>query len=189
MSYLNNEYKSHSWAWESSIPSEVCDLIVSEYLKHNSSKGLVIEGDQDKRNADIIFENMQWINALTIGYIKTANYMNFNYDLSIFDKEDVQFSIYKKNQFYGTHIDSSPYYNNIAETRKLSLSLQLSDPKDYEGGELILYGPDNQKKWTMLKSKGTVIVFSSNILHEVTPIISGTRYSLVKWYHGDKSFR
>ena len=64
------------------------------------------------------------------------------------------------------------------------MSLQLSDKESYDGGDLILYYDGDA--YPTPKSKGTVIVFDSRITHEVTPVISGERYSLVKWVHGDK---
>ena len=78
--------------------------------------------------------------------------------------------------------DGSSEY--VAHTRKLSMSLQLSDEKSYDGGDLILYY--DQQKYPTPKSKGTIIVFDSRITHEVTPVTRGERYSLVKWIHGDK---
>ena len=39
------------------------------------------------------------------------------------------------------------------------------------------------------KSKGSLIIFDSRMSHEITPVKSGVRYSLVKWYHGDKPLR
>jgi PKHD-type hydroxylase len=66
--------------------------------------------------------------------------------------------------------------------RKLSFTLQLSDPADYDGGELQLM---NSKKPTIAsREQGYVMVFPSYTLHEVTPVTRGTRYSLVSWVTG-----
>jgi len=66
--------------------------------------------------------------------------------------------------------------------RKLSLVLQLSDPKDYEGGELILHL--SEEPTVVPKKQGYVTIFPSFVLHEVTPVTSGTRHSLVSWISG-----
>ena len=71
--------------------------------------------------------------------------------------------------------------------RKLSMVIQLSDPKDYKGGELelnppALAGPDAEK----LKQRGTAICFPSLVEHRVKPVTEGTRYSLVAWFEGPK---
>jgi PKHD-type hydroxylase len=70
--------------------------------------------------------------------------------------------------------------------RKLSLSIQLTDPKEYEGGELILYEDD--KGTEMKKEQGTLVLFPSYILHEVKPVTKGERNSLVAWVTG-KQFK
>ena len=69
--------------------------------------------------------------------------------------------------------------------RKLSITIQLSSPQDYEGGDLILHNGEPEK---MQKELGKLIVFPSYTLHEVTPVTKGTRYSLVAWVAG-KPFR
>ena len=63
------------------------------------------------------------------------------------------------------------------------MSIQLTDPKNYEGGELILY--NNEKGDIVNKEQGTLILFPSFILHEVTPITKGERNSLVSWVTGN----
>jgi PKHD-type hydroxylase len=68
------------------------------------------------------------------------------------------------------------------EPRKLSLSLQLSDPAQYQGGELEVRA-GNQVD-VAPKARGTVIAFPSYVLHRVTPTTSGARKSLVVWAVG-----
>jgi len=68
--------------------------------------------------------------------------------------------------------------------RKLSVSIQLSDPEDYEGGDLeLLYGTEPQK---LDRSRGALIVFPSFMLHRVTPVTRGARWSLVAWLLGKR---
>ena len=86
-----------------------------------------------------------------------------------------------KGEFYKMHMDFGP---DIHMTRKLSITVQLSDENSYDGGDLIIYY--SGEHYIAPKAKGTVIVFDSRLTHEVTPIIKGERHSLVKWFHGDK---
>lgn len=72
----------------------------------------------------------------------------------------------------------------LPHNRKLSMSLQLSDPNDYEGGELLLHLSHNPT--VISKQKGMMVFFPSHTLHEVTPVTKGERYSLVAWIHGSK---
>ena len=92
----------------------------------------------------------------------------------------------KKGHFYNWHKDVS--VNNNTPHRKLSISVNLSDPKDYEGGDLEMknyWGSQDLKMPTHeLRKQGTVIVFPSMLMHRVTEVKKGTRYSLVQWYSG-----
>ena len=67
-------------------------------------------------------------------------------------------------------------------TRKISASLQLSSPTDYNGGEMLI--KSNREAIISPKELGTLIVFPSFLLHKVKPIISGQRESLVIWISG-----
>jgi PKHD-type hydroxylase len=93
--------------------------------------------------------------------------------------EGFQFTRYDApTNYYGVHIDKM--LNGTV--RKLSLTIQLSSPEDYEGGELALY--TDKEAQLMLKELGKMIVFPSYVLHEVRPVTKGTRYSLVAWITG-----
>jgi PKHD-type hydroxylase len=63
----------------------------------------------------------------------------------------------------------------------------LSDPSEYEGGELDLeFGKPNDKpRYTSFKlPKGGLVFFQSDVWHRVCPITSGVRKSLVAWFSG-----
>jgi len=84
------------------------------------------------------------------------------------------------------------FAKNNQRIRKLSVTCSLSDPDDYEGGDLefSLYNPERSKrnnliKCTQIRPKGSIVVFPSYIWHRVNPVIKGTRYSLVIWNQGD----
>lgn len=76
----------------------------------------------------------------------------------------------------------------IGKMRKLSVTVSLSDPKDYDGGNLNFdlgpHRPDRYHECTEIRPRGSIIVFPSYIYHQVTPVTRGTRYSLVAWNLG-----
>lgn len=120
-----------------------------------------------------LYDRMAWI-------VRQLNSQFYNYDLYGF-VEDFQYTIYDGSEqgFYDWHIDCGA---NDVSPRKFSMVLQLSDPKDYDGGELQIMvdkGPEIAPK-----EKGTVIAFPSFRLHRVTPVVSGTRKSIVIWVTG-----
>ena len=106
--------------------------------------------------------------------------------------------------FFGFHIDNLEYMqlgeyherdrgeykrhhdvfwlNGTNKHRKLSVVLQLTDPKTYEGGKLTL-NVQNQKPEDYFQ-QGTVIWFPSFIEHWVTPVTKGVRNSVVCWFEG-----
>jgi len=93
--------------------------------------------------------------------------------------EYIQYTVYNSDDegYYDWHIDMGP----LKAKRKLSLVCQLSDPSEYEGGELQI---NTGSVLTAEKEKGTVILFPSYLLHRVTPVTKGTRRSLVLWIEG-----
>ena len=172
------------WIWESDIPDSICDQIIEFSNLTEFQKGMTAIGDPTRKvDVKFLHEEYNWINALMFGYAMFANSQNFKYNLSVHDREGVQLSHYKIGEYYGQHMDFNISSDDIGHTRKLSMSLQLSDEKSYDGGDLNLYY--SGEKYIAPKSKGTVIVFDSRTTHEVTPVIRGERYSLVKWVHGD----
>lgn len=93
--------------------------------------------------------------------------------------EHIQYTVYNAEDqgYYDWHIDMGPDKGR----RKLSLVCQLSDPSEYEGGELQI---NTGNILVPEKEKGTVILFPSYLLHRVTPVTKGTRRSLVLWIEG-----
>lgn len=128
----------------------------------------------------------EWLYKKIIQTIKEVNALNFNYIITFL--EMLQFTEYDEvnKGMYRVHNDSGDnnHIDNSVDIRKISFSVQLSDSVDYEGGDLILYGEEENQLKKMTRNKGDVIFFSSNIEHEVTPVTKGKRYSLVGWVNG-----
>lgn len=138
----------------------------------------------DIRKSKIIFipnncADIQWLFEMTALSIRHINDNYFQYDLDSI--ELLQFTEYDASYqgFYGKHIDV--IYNKRVQ-RKLSFSIQLSDPTDYQGGDLLLHNEQNPTYCP--REQGTAIFFPSYTLHEVTPITAGKRYSIVGWTLG-----
>jgi PKHD-type hydroxylase len=126
-------------------------------------------------------EESSWLFRSLTDAIAHANNKWFNFDLNYI--ESLQFSVYNEGDFYEPHIDTA--YQGLGQyPRKLSFTLQLTDPSEYEGGdvELITSGIP----FPISKQRGTITFFPSYILHEVKPITKGTRKALVGWVHGPK---
>ena len=142
-----------------------------------------------KRITDIkwirLNKDTNWLFKKIIDKIIDVNARNF--DLQLKFLEDLQFSEYteEKKGFYSKHYDCGlkNSLDNAVDIRKLSFTIQLTDESEYDGGELIFHvDKEGQKKAP--KTKGTIIFFESDILHEVTPVTKGVRHSLVSWVKG-----
>ena len=108
--------------------------------------------------------------------IPTKEKIKFPWDnYTIEEAEDLQFAIYKKGDFYGLHKDADEENNRV-----LSVTVQLSKASEYDGGDLVF----DYDRHPMPTAQGTVIIFPSNLYHEVTPVTRGRRYSLVQWFKG-----
>lgn len=110
---------------------------------------------------------------------KYINDQFFHFNLSGFF-EPLQFTEYNApDGKYDWHIDKA----FMSTTRKLSLVVQLTDPNEYEGGNLELLYQEEPVK--MDRAQGSISFFPSYVTHRVTPITKGTRYSLVGWIAGE----
>lgn len=121
-----------------------------------------------------------WIYQRLSFHINDMNERFFKFDLEKIEK--LQFAYYdsSENGCYNKHID--PLHWSMPHNRKLSVVTQLSDPSEYEGGDLILY--DRAEGIGIEKKKGMTVFFPSYTLHECTPVTKGKRYVLVAWVHG-----
>jgi PKHD-type hydroxylase len=82
--------------------------------------------------------------------------------------------------FYDWHTD----FAGIRPRRKISISIQLSRAEDYDGGDLeLMYGSAPQR---LDRTRGAFIAFPSFMLHRVTPVTRGARWSLVAWILGTR---
>lgn len=169
------------------LTPEECEKIIKYGKKQGLQKGKIGIGEKLKeevsyRNSNITFllpgKDMEFLyRKLTDGVIN-LNKKYFQFDLFGFI-EGLQFTEYKApSGRYGKHLDSV----FKGQIRKLSLVLQLSDPADYEGGNLKLY--DDEKGLSIKRNRGSLYMFPSFIMHEVVPITKGTRYSIVAWITG-----
>ena len=111
--------------------------------------------------------------------ILNMNRQFYNYDLFGF-AEHLQFAEYNApGGHFAAHIDSGYGFG----VRKLSVTIQLSDPNDYDGGDLEII-ENSEFPTVMPKDQGTMIVFPSYMLHRVLPVTRGTRHSIVGWVSG-----
>jgi PKHD-type hydroxylase len=174
--------------WNNAFSKEECQKIINIAKDKGLTKGKTKGVTKDVRDSKVSWlyplDNMDWVFRRVTDITLNLNERFFKFDLFGLN-EGFQFTNYEApSGKYGKHVDRSM---NIP-VRKLSISIQLTDPEEYEGGELKLYDGDDKDAIVMDKTQGTLIIFPSYVLHEVMPVTKGTRNSLVTWVTG-KQFK
>ena len=178
--------KVNSYAFmEKVFTKEECIKIINIAKQKGLMQGIT-RGKSDARLSKISWlyntDNLEWVFRRITDVVLNLNNKYFNFDIFGLN-EGLQFTNYKApSDKYAKHVDRSLEI----VVRKLSLSIQLTDPNEYEGGELILY--EDEKGTVMKKEQGTLVLFPSYILHEVKAVTKGERNSLVSWVTG-KQFK
>jgi predicted 2-oxoglutarate/Fe(II)-dependent dioxygenase YbiX len=163
--------------FERIIPPSACRQIIREGItRPQISAGIGKNNTASKgRSTKVTFINNAFVKSY-IYELVTHNFKNY----IIKEAEDLQFATYTKGDFYGLHKDA-----NETNSRILSVTVQLSKSSEYKGGNLVFNNYPVRN--LMERRQGTVIIFPSNLYHEVEPVIKGKRYSLVQWFKGYES--
>jgi PKHD-type hydroxylase len=204
---LNNYF----WYFDRALSNRFCDKVIEFGNQRQDdlagTGGVKIEealSSQKKkknllkqRNSNVTWLSDWWIYKEIMPYVYTAN-KNAGWNFEISTPEEIQFTKYKLNQHYDWHQDAwpNPYENHNNSNlnnkiRKLSVTCQLTDGNDYEGGNLFFDTRNKDKKVKSLieckdaRNRGTIIVFPSFVWHKVKAVTKGIRYSLVVWTCGE----
>lgn len=189
--------------WPSILSPELCEIIINEGCSLISGPGKVFGSGLDTKQRESslsFFPPTHWVSGICKYYGYLANEHVWNYDLCW--PEPIQFAKYEINNYYVWHNDllptphkketwkwiestgyNSEWFDNTQ--RKISLTINLSDPSTYDGGDIEFSSPSGEVfKPKTGRKRGSVIVFPSFVKHRVTPVTKGTRYSLVVWITG-----
>ncbi len=179
------------------LPKEVAAYIVEQYAGLDFKETKVDHSnprlDIKKRKCKASGLNTDcWVAGMLAHFVHCANKETFKYDLRQWSAEP-QFIIYDEpGDHYDWHCDVAKDDFNVEYIRKLTAVLCLSSKDDYEGGELhvamtptdMVDGFANADKFKL--DIGEVLIFPTDSLHRVTPLISGTRKILIGWMGGPR---
>lgn len=173
--------------WENGFTEKELDWLQERAAKANE-KGQTGDGGASEeelarlRRSRIFWmqkdQENTWVFEKLAHIASSLNAQYYRFDLTGFG-EPLQLTNYDQSEhgMYGWHQDY-----NASVSRKLSLVLQLTDPSQYEGGNLQVLTTIQPQ--TVRKQRGLVVAFPSYVLHQVTPVTSGNRQSLVAWASG-----
>jgi PKHD-type hydroxylase len=177
--------------WEGFLTKEDIDTLLALpqwHTKQDAQIGARYDEVVDKkiRTTDVAWfvpcEKTRHIWEKIVNTVGQVNAQFFHFDLTGC-YEAAQLGIYKADNFghYNWHIDDMG--GSATAPRKLSMALMLSDPSEFEGGELQLKTV-NDDAITVEQKQGRAWFFPSYTLHKVTPVTKGVRRSLVLWVGG-----
>lgn len=130
-----------------------------------------------------------WIFERFNNIIKSVNDNFYGFDLNGYEK--IQYTVYDSENegTYDWHMDTFLGKNagETEDTRKLTLILLITESGiDFVGGDLQLNMGTEDNPMTVPLHKGRIVAFPSFLIHKVTPVLRGTRKSLVIWVEGPK---
>lgn len=165
---------------------EQCNTIIKIGRECPKLQGKVFEKESDEI-ADIRKSDISWIpfDKLTPMYDQLNQVIHqFNNNFFGFEgiqiNEPAQYTEYSPGGFYDWHIDINTTGKTQPPIRKISMSVLLSNPSEFEGGDLDLIDPGKKVKL----EQGQAVFFASFLRHKVNPVTKGNRKSLVVWFGG-----
>lgn len=176
-----------------------CALIIETVMKQTLVAAMVqLEGanltvesflDDSRRTfgsgVDKNSPHLRFVYERVIDTVYAANKIYWRYNITRNPDspliEHMQFQIYNASNLghYTWHQDQS--VRGELATRKVSVTVQLSDPSTYEGGNLELKAGEQEMR--MSREQGAAVIFPSYMVHRVTPVTTGIRASMAIWFH------
>ena len=175
--FINNSFTKEELEWIGNLQE------LYPYEAASIGEDSVSKLDESIRKSKIKWihhdDKSWWLYDKLANYIQEAN-KSWGFTInSIIDS--IQYTeYYEGGGHYDWHMDMGNYPNNH---RKISLTIQLSDPNTYEGGDLEFWVGRNPDKAP--REQSFAVLVPSYLMHRVTPITKGVRKSLVLWVGGD----
>jgi PKHD-type hydroxylase len=177
-------YADYCWFESAFTPDEVRRIIElsEEFPPEEATVGNYRAIDGKIRSSIVRWvhpnANNLWFFDRLVTLVGTCNQQRYGFELTGLN-EGLQVAEYRPGGFFSWHKDHGPDAHSI---RKLSVTVQLSDPGDYDGGDMeFLAGPRAE---VAPKALGTAIIFPSYVMHRVMSIERGSRRSVVGWFSG-----
>ncbi len=183
------------------LEKDYCDRILLEMRESHSDLASVIHRgrprvDQDVRRANVVTVRREFLQAVTESFATLAAALEKRFQIPLGDFERPQFLVYAEGDHFRPHRDVSTDALNPANIRARSVSVVVflndqakkGSASEYSGGDSVFYGLIEPLTWqncrhTLAGEAGLLIAFPSNVLHEVSPVAQGSRYTVVTFFH------
>lgn len=180
-----NNYIAFPYLFPSLFSKQECGEIIehSKHLKIEQAK--IGSSSLEALNTSTRISKIRWMGMtgdtqwiyqrVELAYKRANSFFNFD----VLGCSYLQVTEYPVSGKYDWHEDLG---ENLISKRKLSISIQLCDPQDYDGGDLEFVNPLPYK--SEFRQQGAAIIFPSFLSHRVTAVTRGTRWSLIAWVFG-----
>ena len=179
------------------LTPEQCEKIIRIGQTQPQTKGGLMKGPTPSHTIDYTYRKstISWIPfdlapeiyGIIFNGMATTNTNFFAFD-DMQMNEPGQYAEYSKGDFYDWHIDIGVNMAPMPMVRKISMSILLNDPKEFEGGEVEIFGgkfkDDTQHEHVQKLKQGQALFFASFFLHRVNTVTEGNRKALVMWFGG-----
>lgn len=191
MSYVfeqkTNDPQEFYW-YQNAFSKEELDKIYKDVdqIPFQEATTFANNGDKSVRSSSVKWipqnEQWQWLYERLMELAAQANEQLWNFDL-VSAPELIQYTEYYASEegHYDWHQDIGPGEGSL---RKVSITVQLSEADEYEGGDLQLWTGGNSVM-DSARGAGVVVVFPSYLMHRVSKVTKGTRRSFVLWVGGE----
>lgn len=149
--------------------SQISDNGNAGYINESIRKSLVYFPD--------IYECRRTLNILQGIIIQELS----QYDIDVSNVSEVQYVRYEIGGKFNWHSDILPTSRPDSRLRGITFSINVTDPKEYEGGELKI--KDEETIIELSKEKASYIMFPSYMRHQVFEVTRGTREAIVLWVY------
>ena len=182
------------WMWEKELTPEKCQDIIDRAGDDFEDATIGTDSladtriDDKTRKTNIHWNNDQDLFDMAFHYMQSANKKS-GWNLQVDAAESFQIGQYPTGGHYNWHVDglgidtiNAPENKTMhGKTRKISMVVWLNE--DFKGGDFQFH--KSHLKSNVIKPKqGSIIMFPSWVMHRVTPVTQGTRYSMVSWFVG-----
>jgi SM-20-related protein len=185
---------------KSFFDTELCERIRREMNTARGRPGRYIKRDKILYDEKVRKTKQQNVSQETLTFVKKRllelkPLLESHFSKVLRGCQDPVFLYYKKGDFFLPHYDKGIKPENPKETKDREVSVVVflnseddnTDQNSYSGGSLRLYGLGDDPLFKnhgfhIIGNAGMLLAFRSEILHEVTPVKEGERYTVVSWF-------
>ena len=176
------------------LDAEACAKLRAELAESPSTQAPVyIQGTEGTIHENIrkttsLHPAQQTFDRIHLLLLEQTSALSQHFNDNLTDCEPPQFLRYEKGDFFVRHQDGNPRQTDFdhLKVRRISIVVFLNgfsadpQPNCYSGGVLNFY--DQTTEFGLEGGTGLLVAFTSDTFHEVLPVTSGERFTIITWF-------